>query len=560
MIYYAADFETNNHKDDCRVWSYGLLNIYDDTDYTDGIDLDDFMRKILHKSCTVYFHNLKFDGSFILNWVFRHGYEWTDNRKLDNNQFSTLISDMGQWYSIKIKHKGQTVRIYDSLKILSADLAGVAKSFGIEDKGSIDYDLYRPKGYEPTPEEKYYQRHDCEIMAIAIRHMLDNGYTKITAGSNALSDYVNRVGKQNFDKWYPQLDKELDRYLRKAYRGGWVYCGDLYKQNVTGAGRTYDVNSEYPAMARNKTLPYGTPIPFNGKYDTDVRHPLYVQTLKCKFETRKNHLPTIQIKKSTRFFDTEYVKSSKGEIVELTLSNIDLDLFFKHYKVTRIEWLGGYKFKACKGMFTDYIDYWADEKIRCDLAGDGAGRTLAKLMMNSLIGKFGKRPEGASKIPYLDNGVLKFKLGDKEDRGSLYIPIGIFVLAYAREYIITAAQLNYKRFAYADTDSIHLIGDYPAVGIYEHDTELGAFKMEGRFKRAKYLHAKCYLEDMIEIKGKQKEELNIVCAGLPKSAYDHVTFDSFDIGASYADKMTQKQVVGGAILEKTTFTIKQTIF
>lgn len=89
---------------------------------------------------------------------------------------------------------------------------------------------------------------------------------------------------------------------------------------------------------------------------------------------------------------------------------------------------------------------------------------MAKLMLNSLYGKFATSLDTKSKIPYLDNGVLKFTLGETEDKKGLYIPIGSFITSYAREKTIRTSQAikdysikNYNKdlYYYSDTDSIH---------------------------------------------------------------------------------------------------------
>ncbi|GAB7445549.1 hypothetical protein OUHCRE11_47300 [Enterobacter asburiae] len=78
-----------------------------------------------------------------------------------------------------------------------------------------------------------------------------------------------------------------------------------------------------------KPLPYGEGVHFEGKYKEDKLYNLYVQSFTCTFEVKENHIPTIQIKKSI-FKDNEYLTSSCGNEVTLTLTSIDLELFFKH--------------------------------------------------------------------------------------------------------------------------------------------------------------------------------------------------------------------------------------
>lgn len=529
---------------------------------------------------TIWFHNLKFDGSFIVSYLLSHGYTYYSNRKdLRPNGFTALISDMGQWYSIHIQFGSSkavgNAFINDSLKVLPFSVAQVAKSFGLEEsKGVIDYDTIRPIGYIPTPEEKEYQRNDCLIMAKALNRMHSEGMTRITAGSNALHYYRSHVEKMQWKKWFPEID--CDEYIRKSYKGGWVYADPRYRGKTVGAGIVLDVNSLYPSRLRKELFPYGTPIFFTGKYKEDKIHPLYVQRLSCSFEIKKNKLPTIQIKNSSRFLESEYLRSSNGDIVELTLTNVDLKLFLEHYNVKRLVYHDGYKFLAQKGMFDEYIDYWISRKIECELNHDKAGRTLAKLYLNSLYGKFAKRPKGKSKHPYLDEeGVLKFKLGEEEEQGALYIPVGTFTTAYARDYTIRSAQAEYKRFMYADTDSLHLKGTEEPTELKIHPTELGAWKHESTFIRAKYIGAKCYVEEEIHTpeeiekyieENPEKETLvnkdkntilKITCAGLPEKLHFKVIFDTFKTGAIYEGKLMPKQVPGGCILVKTTFEIKE---
>lgn len=584
---FTADFETNNSEAECRVWSWGLCGIEDTDVYMHGKDIYEFIELIKQMSYDanfkIWFHNLSFDGSFIINALFRLGYTWTDEKNLPLNSFSTLISDMGQWYCICVhfgsSDKTGTVTIQDSLKVLPFSVSQVAKSFGLEEsKGTIDYNAIRPIGYEPTENEKEYQKTDCLIMAKALSRMNAEGMKRITAGSNALAYYKKITDKKQFEKWFPEI--ECDEFIRKSYRGGWVYANPKYRGKKQGKGIVLDVNSLYPSRMRYELLPYGTPTFYKGMYKEDEDHPLYVQRLKCSFTIIKGKLPTIQIKGTSRFLDSEYVTSSDGEIVEITLTSVDLKLFLEHYNVKHIQYIDGYKFKAQYHMFDEYVDYWMSKKIDSEKNGDKAGRTLSKLYQTSLYGKFAKRPKGQSKIPYLDNGILKFRLSEPEEQGKLYIPIGTFITAYARNYTIRAAQAEYKRFMYADTDSLHLKGIKEPENIEVDKYKLGAWKHESTFEEAIYIGSKCYVEkeihstDEIEKyieenpdneslvtwkKDKKKGGfiLKVTCSGLPSNLHRFVSIDTFGIGLKIDGKLRPKQVPGGCILEKTTFEIKE---
>ena len=151
-----------------------------------------------------------------------------------------------------------------------------------------------------------------------------------------------------------------------------------------------------------KELPFGEPIYFNGKYKEDRIYPLFIQMITCRFELKKNKIPTIQIKNNRSFFrSNEYLENSQNEIVCLVLTNIDLKLFFEQYNVYDLSYECGWKFKSITGIFKNYIDKWITKKNNATIEGNKGQRTLAKLMLNSLYGKFATSMDAQSKIPYL---------------------------------------------------------------------------------------------------------------------------------------------------------------
>ena len=77
---------------------------------------------------------------------------------------------------------------------------------------------------------------------------------------------------------------------------------------------------------RNCLLPFGKPIFYNGKYEPSRLYPLYIQRISCIFRLKKGKIPTIQIKNNPSYFvGNEYLESSDGLPVTLTLTNIDLE-------------------------------------------------------------------------------------------------------------------------------------------------------------------------------------------------------------------------------------------
>lgn len=154
-------------------------------------------------------------------------------------------------------------------------------------------------------------------------------------------------------------------------------------------------------LCMKKYCHFGEPIFFEGEYKYDKVYSLYIQMITCRFELKKNKIPTIQIKNSTFYKSNEYLKSSGREIECLVLTNVDLKLFFEQYDVYELNYVAGWKFKGIQGIFKDYIDKWIKRKNEASLNGNKGQRTLAKLMLNSLYGKFATSLEVQSKIPFL---------------------------------------------------------------------------------------------------------------------------------------------------------------
>lgn len=597
MIAYTADFETTTDEDDCRVWAYSICGIDDPTEFYYGNNFEDFIEFCANPKAnyTLYFHNLKFDGAFIITWLLSHGYTYiSDYHQRSDQTFTTLITDMGQFYAIEIffsikGHRTNKVKILDSLKIFpNFSVEKVAEGFNLPiRKLSIDYRKKRPVGWQLTSEEIDYIRNDVEIMARALKIMFEKGLKRMTIAGDAFQSYKEMMPK--FRKRFPVLDEKVDADIRLAYRGGFTYVNDIYKEKTVGHGICIDKNSMYPSKMVQKPLPYGQPEFFEGKYQYDPEMPLYIQSLSCKFDLKPGKIPNIQLKNNLSFIPNEYLPSSNDEIVTLSLCSPDYKLFIENYNIKDVTYYGGWKFYQCQGMFDKYINYWMDQKIKAGKEGNKPLRQIAKLMLNSLYGRFGLSINAQQKYSYLDDqGVLRFGLLPPEKREPVYIPVACFITAYGREDTIRTSQeirdytmkkYGYDAYLYSDTDSIHCMindDDLDALkdDIFIDDFALGAWAKESEFDRAIFIRQKCYIE---ETDGK----LNVTVAGMPKYLTPLITFDNFKRGFTTEGltleemikmaskngatdqeieklhhKLTYKYVKGGVILSDTDFTIK----
>lgn len=576
MIRYTADFETTTDPETAHVWSWESCVVGDPDNFCRGIDIESFIEYCSLEDRVIYFHNLKFDSSYILSYLLTHGYSWSNKRVLKKHEFSTLISNMGQFYSVTVCFGDTTTTFYDSLKLIRLSVEQIAKAYGLTyRKLEIDYDKPRPEGYIPTDEEWEYQHVDVAIMSQALHILFTEGLTKITQGSNALWDYKEIIGKKNFKRWFPVLPPEIDAFCRKSYKGGATQVHKIFANQEIGCGITLDVNSMYPWAMYEMFLPFGEPIYYTGKYRQDKLYPLYIQKLSCSFELKEGYIPTIQLKHSGLFRGTDFLESSDGNIVELTLTSVDLKLFLDHYNVYNVSWISGYKFMQSKNMFKEYIDKWYAIKAQATKDGNKGLRQIAKDMMNSLSGKFGLRPEVQEKIPYYDEK-LRFKLGEVEQRDSIYVPVVSFITSYGRDKALRSAQKNYDRFIYMDTDSLHLAGIELPDNLDIDSTRLGWWDLEKTWVRGYFIRAKTYIEEesvsretMESMVQEEKAEpwqfyevdgdtriLNITCAGMPKQCYKYVTYDNFRPSNWFDGKLMPVMTKNGITLVKKVFTIQ----
>lgn len=569
-----------------RVWVWGVMSIEDKLEkMTYGKSIQSFVNHIEKNKGTYYFHNLKFDGWFIVDYLLKNG--WTHDTKRLERTFRCNISDQRQWFEIEIIYKRygrklvKTV-IRDSLKKLPFSVAKIGTDFdvGVEKIAwsQQDYTTYRPLGHQPTAGELEYLEHDLLVMKRALAIQFEQGLDRMTVSGDALSHFKDSIGgKKPFDYKFPQLTIAEDNDIRQTYRGGFCFITPKARGKEFEKGIVFDVNSLYPSVMYDRILPVGDPVFFEGKYDRDMTHPLYIQKFVCEYELKDNYLPTIQTKNSSRSL-ADYSTSSEGEPEILTLTSVDLKLFFEHYNVTSVEYINGYKFQAESGIFKKYIDKWTYMKNNFS----GAPKAIAKLMLNGLYGKFGTNPEQIPRIPELneEKGTVILGKGDADFGDTVYIPMASFITAYAREVTIRTGQKVYNRLLYCDTDSIHLTGhDIPdeIKDIVSKD-KLGEWKLEYRFDRAKFLRPKRYMEQISAVGyqfiktpkdsptpkiDKTRLKLNrynglmvIKCGGLNDRLKNDLTWQEFNIGYETNERLTPLVVSGGVALIPGNFKMR----
>ena len=558
-VYFAGDFETTTSPEFTEVWLSCFVNVENFADpekFKVNDNIKDFVKSLYVETLTifnntgeddfiVFFHNLKFDGSFLLNFFLDKGIKC-----------SYFINDMGVWYSITVEFQDFKITFRDSLKILNFSISTMAKLFNMPvAKGQTPLLEYKPK--EIKEDWLEYVKTDVAILARGIYAMyFDEHFTKFTSASEALTEF-KRIFKEdgnNFRQFFPKLEKEIDLFCRSAYRGGWTFANPVHQgQEIDALIDIYDINSMYPATMLNNPLPIGEPVWHERQPKEIDPNKYYIYKVKTAFELKPNHLPTIQIKKKLDALrvgvrTSDYVKTTNGEVVELYLTNFDYELFDNHY-FHQTEIIETLEFETEKGLFDNYIKIYRYKK---ENAKTPAEKQKAKIMLNSLYGKFGAKIVSRQKQASISNGVLKFSLLEEEEVNPVYVPVALFVTSIARHFIISNAQANYSNFLYADTDSLHLLhSDELELDI--DPNEFGKWAFEGRADKAKYLRSKLYMERIVTEDG---FHIDVKGAGMTPEIKAQVTFENFQIGAEFTGKRATKQIKGGVHIYDTTFKIK----
>ena len=617
VTYWACDFETTvwtdkmikkagHEQDTTEVWAAADVALYDKSEtVTITHSIRDFLNRFLRMkgNNVLFFHNLSFDGSFIIDFLLREGYVHTTVKDSDmhTREFKTSISQMGQWYYIKIKWNHTLLEIRNSLKLMPSSLANIGKSFGTKhQKLTMEYTGDRAAYCEISEQEQKYIKNDVLVLKEALEMMFDAGHNKLTIGSCCLSEFKSGYTRQDYNITFPDLREDplhydfcgffnMWEYVHKSYSGGWCYVNPRYAHRTITYGKVYDVNSLYPSMMHSVSgnyYPYGMGQYCKGKPPDKLDNTpgiYYFVRVRCRFSLKEGCFPWLHIRGDAHYKGNEnlytsdirykgkyyrYYYDDNGNICdtkhEFVFTKTDWILFRETYNAYDLEILDHVWFYARPGMFDKYIDKYAEMKK----TSKGFRRKLSKLFLNNLYGKFAMSDDSSWKEPYLaEDGVVHFILHEEHEKKVGYIPVGSAVTSYARNFTIRHAMANYERFCYADTDSIHLQGLEPAEMVKVDPVEFCCWKNECDFDFAYYERQKTYAEHVIAEDGKlvDKPYLNIKASGMTKSAKEEFIERGLPVSALRDGLQLEDanlkgvRIRGGILLKNKTFKLQKSV-
>jgi len=460
--FWTIDAETDPFKRG-RVPEPFLWGVYDGLDYYEFDKTADVIEFIRGHNVIVYAHNGgKFDFHFILD-------------EINRDEPVTVIN--GRLVSAKVG----LCEIRDSYSLLPVPLA----TFG--QKLDIDYSIME-KGEREKPHNRKeiseYLRVDCKDLWEKIEQFQMSYGRHLTQAGAAMKTWEGMHGEKA-----PQSDNAYFYEYSPFYYGGRVQC--FKSGHIAGPLQVYDINSAYP-WAMLSDHPYGLDTV------TDENPPGFRATSFVTVECESfGALPYRDERGIMTFPDDGEPRiyqvcghELQAGIDTGTVAQVRLIKVTDHTRLV---------------SFREYIEHFFALRQEAKRAGDIAGDIFAKLLMNSLYGKFGANPDNYGNFMLSDWA----KAEDREYEGyQLDGAIGPYALLKAplddwqmRYYnVATAASItsavraklwraikNSAGVAYCDTDSLLCARTGEPQG-----AELGAWKHEGTVSDAWIAGKKMY--------------------------------------------------------------------
>lgn len=537
-------------------------------------DMLDYLFTFCKTKHEVYFHNLSFDGVFILDWLGKNGYKMTNGKYVNPKEFKVFRTTGSKIYNIRVGFENEYGRnLYIDFKcskeILSSSVKALGKNIKIEkyEEGQETEEFYNVEPMDNLEEfekanKSYcnYCKRDVEIVKLS----LIDFYT-------AIYDFMRSIGKEQlFDNvlrkpTIASISKELQLIcaeMNGIYRDDLqlysyedrILCDDATQGGLTLSnvlttnekldnvrGVVIDLKSAYPAAMSGK-IPYGQVLYEKPKGD-------YCTFMKLKYTNirpKNNHMvPLLKNWDKTNLKEGNYLLKVEG-VYETHLLKEEMLALERLYDFDKKEVVLEYYFKM-KDYLKTFIEKMFENKEVYKKIGFPAKSHCFKILLNSGYGVHAKRFDFGEIIPeemdiYTNWQKRKFKYNKSNDLNKpnrhTYIPnnpiyaydaincedwtgfshkgLANYITAKTRTKIINSiADFGAKNFLYCDTDSLFLINTTPEDVAPYCGENLGDWELEkDYFDSAIVLRAKLY---KLSAHGK---EIKVGAAGFDKSKLD----------------------------------------
>ncbi len=296
-------------------------------------------------------------------------------------------------------------------------------------------------------------------------------------------------------------DDVLD-FLKQGYYGG--RCEIINFEGIadeTGDILYYDINSLYPDVMSNNDFPDPNSRVMNQK-SIDAEG-----VSECDIEVFDTYLPYLPYK--MQLPDKTFRLMFPIGKLHGCWSNFELRYALEHKLIKIHKIYKSVNYTKSGPYFKPYMEFMYNQRMRYPDRNSPMNQA-AKLFMNSLYGKFFEHVDSEGLL--CDSGGI-IEISKKEN----YYPVhtngiwSIHTTAKARTKLYEGAQAVIKKHGeknlyYYDTDSLMYKG---RPGVLDEGKKIGQWKLEGKFKYAKYYLPKTYL--MVD----ENNEAKITAKGIP---------------------------------------------
>lgn len=535
---YYADFETTQPNDEGKVRVYLWVLSFSYKSIMWGNNIDNFMKAILKRRCIIYFHNVKFDSSYILYYLIKNNIEFD------------ICEKQGIIYSIKFND----VELRDSLNFIPCSLQDLGQTY-CKNYHKLPYDDYKkPYGYSPTYEDIVY----CKYDVLTLREGLTNYLNELTRvlNENGAPKTAKKVHRKltnagiayeafreitNIDKICERTTRDMYNLIKSAYSGGFVFakggCYDTADYKDTKI-LMLDENSMYPDKYANAPMPVGKH--FAIKEEEIFKEGYFaIISISIKFNLKQGYFPIIG-QGFNKQGSTIYMRDSE-DFINLVITNIDFKYILKFYKC---EWVfnWGIAWRTKTGVFKKYADIFMQVKAN----SQGVRREVAKKLLNMCYGKTAMSGLTESKRYYInENGIVSGEIIELIENDDLlqYFHVGIAICSYARGDLWDKCErVGCENVLYTDTDSIKflckdikILNELPI-----DDKKLGFWKLEGEPLIFKPLAPKKYIYY-------EAERLHITSAGFNHAEVFEALgcpYHKNDKGQFESEKLSKFEAIG----------------
>lgn len=471
--FFVFDTETTKLEPMAKNFVFGVVYGYN---YKKVIyTVDDFKNEFAkdkYKNKYVFAHNAEFD---ILT-IFGNIYTEVDNAAIFNGKF--------------ISAKYNSVTFGDSMNIYPSSVEKIGNLIGLPKLDNEKVKSQKLSVSNVTEQDIEYCIRDCEIVYKALLRIFEMiGAIKLTLPSLAMYDF--RKNYLTDDIHFSEL---VDEFYN-SYYGGRTEAFIIGQVNA----KVYDVNSMYPYAMLTTTFPDIKGLKKEAKADTKF-------LLFClKYY---EGMTSIRVRHKDTYFGFLPYKMviNKAEKLVFPVGEFETIVNFNELRFAlqqgAVEILKVNYIVYSNPKKSPFIDFISDNYKKRNESKDELNRTIYKLKMNALYGRFAMRMKLST--TYFDE--IPFQLIEELKESDKYCDIKLFnqerndcflitenekfknsffsIPTYS-SYITSAARVlllkgllanESQKVCYCDTDSIFLEGNFTG----ELSDKLGDFKLESK--------------------------------------------------------------------------------